>query len=128
MLKVTYLETGLCLEYYPEPLDMLMSDRVCTYARAHCAMSIQPSKASILLAASLATRHGLERFEAIEISVCDPEFFEVTFSGLWITEGENQDTGVFLTELMPRLEQRIFRLWQLSQRSLPTYITARGCA
>ncbi|NER84546.1 MAG: hypothetical protein F6K42_34505, partial [Leptolyngbya sp. SIO1D8] len=49
MLKVTYTETGLCLEYCPKPLDLLLSDRVCMYAHAQRSITVQPMRASIPL-------------------------------------------------------------------------------
>jgi hypothetical protein len=117
MLKVTYTDTGLCVEYCPEPLDLLLSDRVCMYAHAQRPIHVQPMCASILLSAVIVDYPKLEGFQEIEVAWCDHDWLEVTLSGLWITEDPDQDIGIFMTELNPRLEQRLLRLWQLTQRS-----------
>jgi hypothetical protein len=118
MLKVIYTDAGLFLEYCPEPLDLLLSDRVCMYAHAQRPVSVQPMNASIPLPAHLISYQGLERFQEIEVAWCDRDWLEVTLSGLWITEDPDQESGIFMTELDPRLEQRLIRVWQISQSSV----------
>ena len=117
MLKVTYTDTGLYLEYCPDPLDLLLSDRVCMYAHAQRAIGVQPMRASILLSATLLSHQGLERFQEIEVASCDRDWFEVTLPGLWLTEDPDQEIGIFVTELDPRLEHRLLWMWQLTQQS-----------
>ena len=117
MLKVTYTDTGLCLEYCPTPLNLLLSDRVCTYAHAQRSMTVQPIRASIPLLATLIDRQLGEQLQTLELTRCDRDWWEITLSGLWITEGPNPDIGIFMAEFDPRLEQRLWRLWQLSQSS-----------
>lgn len=116
MLKVTYPETGLYLEYCPEPLDLLLSDRVCMYAHAQRSVAVQPIRASIPLPATMVGIQALTQFQEIDVSSCDRDWVEITLCGLWISEGPDQDEGVFVTELNPRLELRLFKLWSLSQR------------
>lgn len=128
MLKVTYTETGCALEYCPAPLDLLLSDRVCLYARAQRPVSIQPMKASIPLPTTLAKGQGFERFTELELSICDRDLTEITLSGLWITEDPAQEQGIFVTELNPRLEQRLYRVWELAQTTLRTPVCINGSA
>ncbi|MEL6381976.1 MAG: alr0857 family protein [Cyanobacteria bacterium J06626_18] len=128
MLKVTYTETGLCLEYCPEPLDLLLSDRVCMYVHAQRSITVQPMQASIPLPATLVGIRELERFPELELSLCDRDWLEITLRGLWITEDPNQDEGVFVTELNPRLEQRLLRLWMLSHTTSRAVAIAHGSA
>ena len=126
MLKVTYTETGLCLEYCPEPLDLLLSDRVCMYVHAQRPITVQPMKASIPLPTTLVSIRELERFPELDLSLCDHDWLEITLRGLWITEDPNQEEGVFVTELNPHLEQRLLRLWMLSQTTLYAVVIAHG--
>ncbi|MGF1523994.1 MAG: alr0857 family protein [Leptolyngbyaceae cyanobacterium] len=126
MLKVTYTETGLCLEYCPEPLELLLSDRVCMYVYAQRSITVQPMQASIPLPTTLVGIRELERFPELELSRCDRDWIEITLRGLWITEDPNQDEGVFVTELNPRLEQRLLRLWMLSQTTSRAAAIAHG--
>lgn len=116
MLKVTYTETGLCLEYCPEPLSQVLSDRVCTYACAQRPITVQPTAASIPIAAALVNALICTQLQGFELTRCDPDWFEVTLSGLWLTEAPNAESGIFMTELDVRLEQRLLSLWQWSQQ------------
>ena len=126
MLKVTYTETGLCLEYCPAPLDLLLSDRVCMYVHAQRPITIQPMQASIPLPTTLIGIQELERFQELELSVCDRDWIEITLRGLWITEDPDQEEGVFVTELNPRLEQRLLRLWMRYQSASYAAAIAHG--
>lgn len=126
MLKVTYTETGLCLEYCPEPLDLLLSDRVCMYARARRPITVHPMRASIPLPMALAGVQDLQRFAEVDLCPCDRDWVEITLGGLWVTEDLEQEDGVFLTELNPRLEQRIFKLWTLAQGPFSAVAIAHG--
>lgn len=120
MLKVTYTETGFYLEYSPQPLSLLLSDRVCTYAHARRPITVQPIQASIPLPAKLVTQPMREQFQTLatlEMTWCDRNWLEVTLSGLWLTEDPEQEVGIFMTEFNPRLEQRLLRLWEWSQQS-----------
>lgn len=118
MLKVTYTHTGHYLEYCPDPLDLLLSDRLCIYARAQRAFSVQPISANIPLLISTVNVAALKRFPQVKaISRCDVDWLEVTVAGLWIADVFDADNGIFMTELDPRLEQRLWRLWQLTQSS-----------
>jgi hypothetical protein len=115
MLKVTYTDTGLFLEYCPEPLDLLLSDRVCTVVHSQQAITIQPMHANLLLPVHLIRNQGLETVSSLRVTFCDRDWVEITLSGLWVTETLEQEVGIFLTELDPRLEQRLLRLWQMAQ-------------
>ncbi|MEO0986659.1 MAG: alr0857 family protein [Cyanobacteria bacterium J06639_14] len=126
MLKVTYTETGICLEYCPEPLDLLLSDRVCMYVHAQRPITIQPMQASLPLPTTLVGMQELDRFQELEVSLCDLDWLEVTFRGVWITENPDQEEGVFVTELQPHLEQRLLRLWMRSQTTFQATAIMHG--
>lgn len=116
MLKVTYTPTGHYVEYCPDPLDLLLSDRLCVYARTQQAFSVQPISANIPLWVSTVDVVALKRFPQVKaVSRCDRDWLEVTITGLWMADGLDVDHGIFMTELDPRLEQRLWRLWQLTQ-------------
>lgn len=126
MLKVTYTDTSLCVEYCPEPLELLLSDRVCMYARAQRPIAVQPLRASLLLAAAVADQRQLSQYAELEVTRSDRDWLEVTLAGLWITEAPEAEIGIFIAELNPHLEQRLWRLWQLSQQPQLQGAIARG--
>lgn len=124
MLKVTYTETGLYLEYCLEPLSQLLSDRVCTYARAQRPVTVQPIAASIPLAAESVHALTSQQLRGLELTRCDRDWYEITLSGLWLTETPDAEEGIFMTELDARLEQRLLRLWVWSQQRQSQKLTA----
>ncbi len=115
MLKVTYTSTGLCFECLSESLDALLADRACLHARSGLPLVIQPTSASIPLPATLPGLQPLARCREVQVSPCDRGWVEVSFAGTWLAADADQDTGVFLTELRPSLEQQLFALWQSAQ-------------
>ncbi|MEM6838355.1 MAG: alr0857 family protein [Cyanobacteria bacterium P01_C01_bin.120] len=117
MLKVTYTETELYLEYCPAPLSSVLSDRVCTHARALRPITVQPIKASIPLAAAVLSDRVWPQLQALVLTRCDRDWYEVTLSGLWLTEEPDAAVGIFMTEFDARLEQRLVYWWSRSQRS-----------
>lgn len=128
MLKVTYTETALYLEYCPESLDLLLSDRICMYARAQHTVTLQPMHASILLPTQLPGVAELNRFPELEVSLCDQDWLEVTLRGVWLAEDVAQDVGIFVTEMGAHLEQRLFMLWTLSQNNQNRRTVSHGLA
>ncbi|MEM0979449.1 MAG: alr0857 family protein [Cyanobacteria bacterium P01_H01_bin.58] len=128
MLKVTYTETGLYLEYCPQPLDLLLSDRVCMYVRAQQTVTLQPMHASIPLPTQLSGVSELKRFPELEVSLCDQDWLEITFQGFWLTEDVTQDVGIFVTELGAHLEQRLLMLWALTQNNQNRRVISHGLA
>jgi hypothetical protein len=51
----------------------------------------------------------------VQISPCDRDWVEVSLAGTWLATDIDQDTGVFMAELRPGLEQQLYALWQSAQ-------------
>lgn len=115
MLKITFAETGLFLEYLTDSVETLVADRARLYVRAYRPLVVQPITANLPLPSNLPGLHTLTRFSEISLSQCDRHWWEVSLPGLWVAESPEQAEGVFVAELHPHLEQRLLRLWQLSQ-------------
>lgn len=123
MLKVTFTDAGLSLEYLRESVESLLADRVSVHVRSQRPVTVQPSGASIPLPADLPGLQSLHRYSEVTLSACDRGWVEVNLRGLWITEDVHQEEGVFVTELSSSLEQRLLHLWHHAQG---VYATAIG--
>lgn len=121
MLKFTYTETSLCLEYLTQPTEELITQRVVLALRAGQSFVVERSTASFLLPASLPGLHLLEtmvqqeQLGAIALYPCDVEYIEVSLKGTWISSQADGTEGIFVVEIGHPIEFSIFKLWQKSQ-------------
>ena len=109
--------TGVQTCALPILLSSVLCDRVCTHARALRPITVQPIKASIPLAAAVLSDRVWPQLQALVLTRCDHDWYEVTLSGLWLTEEPDAAVGIFMTEFDARLEQRLVYWWSRSQRS-----------
>jgi hypothetical protein len=117
MLKITYLESGLYLEYLSDTVEDWLSLRLILALRLGQRLVVERTTASLLLPIALVQRSALEtiarREGAALLSPVDDQDMEVSLSGTWLHSGEEE--GVFVTTLHPSIEHLLFRLWQLAQ-------------
>lgn len=121
MLKLTYTENGFYLECLAQSLEDWVAQRVLVSLRAGVNLAIEPSTASFLLSATLSGLDHLlreasrEYSEIIDLCQSDPEYWEVSLNGTWMTSQTEKEEGIFITQLSPRLEFFLYKLWQESQ-------------
>ncbi len=118
MLKITYLEEEIYLEYLQESLDAWKAARILVSLRAATSIYIEDSTACLMLPANISSLTGLEELaaeEIFEITFCDEEYFEVSFPGTWVAQRENSQEGVFVCDLNHTSEYFLYKLWQESQ-------------
>ena len=118
MLKITYLEDGIYLEYLSESVEAWKANRVLVSLRAGASIYTESSTASIVLPAYtpyLAALVELEEKKLIQITPCDEEYLEVSLSGIWVAKSETSEEGVFVCELNHSSESFLYQLWQKSQ-------------
>ena len=126
MLKLTYTENGFYLERLAQPFEEWVTARVILALRAGTNLCVEPSTASFLLPADMPQLRHLERHQegedAIELSVCDAEYVEVSLQGTWMTSDSDGETGVFVTSMNYNVEFFLVKLWEESKvrdRCLP---------
>ncbi|HEY9623919.1 MAG TPA: alr0857 family protein [Crinalium sp.] len=118
MLKFTYTETGLSLEYLTQPWEEWIALRVILSVRAGQPLLVERGSASLLFPMEWVDRRSLEASlqqepsETVHISVCDADSFEVSLQGTWITSQPDEPEGVFIATLSPDNEGLLFDLWQ----------------
>ncbi|MCC0176954.1 hypothetical protein I4641_08170 [Waterburya agarophytonicola K14] len=120
MLKITYLEDGIYLEYLQESVDSWKAARVLVSLRAGVSIYTESSTACLALPAYtpyLASLVELQERELIEVTPCDEEYLEVSLSGTWVAQSEDSEEGVFVCQLNHSSEYLLYQLWQESQIS-----------
>jgi hypothetical protein len=119
MLKVTYLESGLYLEHLQETVENWITLRVILALRMGHRLVVERSTASLLLPISLVKRSDLEALarqeDAIWLAQVDAEYMEVCLQGTWVSSGEQESEGVFITALDSTIESVLFNLWQVAE-------------
>lgn len=119
MLKVTYSENNLYLEYLSQSPEEWISLWVVFALRTNQRLVMESSHASILLPRSLATVFQLKHLlhykneGSITLSICDAEHIEVSLAGTWLSFGCEE--GIFITVLNPETENLLLKLWQAAQ-------------
>ncbi|WP_353929073.1 alr0857 family protein [Okeanomitos corallinicola TIOX110] len=121
MLKLTYTEGSFYLECLSLSLEEWVAKRAILSLRIGKPFCLEPSTASFLLPVDVP---GVEKLrmearrvdgEIIDLSGCDAEYLEVTLRGSWLSDGTEDNVGVFVTMMSDRMEFFLHKLWQESQ-------------
>ncbi len=118
MLKLTYTENSLHLEYLGEPMEEWIAARVVFSLRLGQGIQVSPSHAAFLVPMDLSLVRHLQaqvtRQQDPDIGVCvgDRDHLEISLRGTWISDHLTTDQGVFVTSLYPMLEFILLKLWQ----------------
>lgn len=117
MLKITYLEDGINLEYLEEAVEVWKANRILVNLRAGVCIYFESSIANIVLSISAETNNLIKLAEnqPIELIPCDDNYLEVGLIGTWLAQTKNSEEGVFVCELNHEIEYSLYRLWQASQ-------------
>ncbi|MGF1589117.1 MAG: alr0857 family protein [Pleurocapsa sp.] len=118
MLKITYLEDAIYLEYLPKSVEAWKAERIIVNLRAAVSIYVESSIASLLLPINLSGIKNIGKLaqtELISIVLCDLEYIEVSLSGTWVAQSESSESGIFVCELSPDSECFLYKLWQESQ-------------
>lgn len=120
MLKLTYTENGFTLDYLTQSLEEWVNTRVLLALRSATALVIEPSTACFLLpndiygVTQLRQQVLKDKTEIIAIVDCDADKVEVSLYGTWISGGNDQHEGVFVTQLNDRTEAFLSQVWTAS--------------
>ena len=119
MLKLTYTNNSFYLECLTQSLEEWVAQRVILALRVSQTLRIEPTTASFMLPLDLP---GVERLKAevnrhdseiMGLSNCDPEYLEVTLDGSWLSDGNHDAVGVFVTTMSYSTEFFLYKLWLL---------------
>jgi len=119
MLKVTYLESELYLEYLHNTVEDWIALRVVLALRTGQRLTVERMAASVLLPISLLERSALvhlaRRDRQIDLAQVDEDSVEVSLAGTWVSSSDQDTEGVFVTTLSPGIEHLLVQLWQMAQ-------------
>ena len=118
MLKITYLEDEIYLEYLPKSLAAWKAERILVNLRAAVSVYTESTVASLIFPANIPCLKGLMDLaeqELINLIPCDEEYIEVSVVGTWVAHTETSELGIFVCEIDCNSELMIYQLWQESQ-------------
>ncbi|MBV9389086.1 MAG: hypothetical protein JOZ78_21930 [Chroococcidiopsidaceae cyanobacterium CP_BM_ER_R8_30] len=129
MLKLTYTEMGLHLEWLADSLEVVVEQRVILALRTGQPIHVEPSCASFLLPIDLPGLVDLQiaisqaQTDCIALTPVDSNDVEVNLRGTWLAAATSAHEGIFVTAMSEgfqptaghRLELLIHQLWELSQ-------------
>lgn len=122
MLKITYLENDIRLEYLSKSLEEWKSERILLNLRAAVGVFTTSSTANLVFPRHLPRLRelfNLAEREELEVAPCDQEYIEIALSGSWMAQTEQSELGIFICEITPESEQLLAQLWQDSQMATP---------
>lgn len=120
MLKITYLDDTINLEYLQKSVEVWKSERILVNLRAAVSIYTESSIASFLLPVNpfaLKLLKTLTEKELIDVIPCDEGYIEVSLAGTWVSYTKNNESGIFVCELDQKSEYLLYELWQESQVS-----------
>ncbi len=120
MLKLTYSDADLSLEYLAFTIEAVVAQRSIVAVRAGQPMVVEPGYGSFALPGDLPGIAALRAEPAIDIDPCDRDWVEITLRGTWLADGTSDTEGILVVELGPALEHRLVTLWQQSLRWVAT--------
>lgn len=129
MLKLTYTEMGLHLEWLADSLEVVVEQRVILALRTGQPIHVEPSCASFLLPADLPGLVDLKvaiaqaKTDCIALTPVGSEDIEVNLRGTWLAAATSAHEGIFVTTMSEgfqptaghRLELLVHELWELTQ-------------
>ncbi len=118
MLKITYLEEGIYLEYLEESIEAWKANRILVSLRAGISIFVESSTACLVIPIDsryLVDIAELEAKQLIEVFPCDEEYLEVIVPGTWVSQNEDSEEGIFVCELGLGGEYLLYSIWQKSQ-------------
>ncbi len=115
MLKFTYTETEIRLEYLNQSLEELISRRFILAMRVGGRLVAEPGTGSFLLPANFPLLNRLTTIARLEENLAAPcpvdtEFVEISLRGTWLSTGGEGGDGIFLVELGDYAERLILEI------------------
>ncbi len=118
MLKITYLEEAIYLEYLEESIEAWKANRILVSLRAGINIFIESSTACLVIPIDsryLIDIAELEAKQLIEVFPCDEQYLEVVVPGAWVSQSEDSEEGIFVCDLSLGGEYLLYSIWQESQ-------------
>ena len=116
MLKLIYTETDLHMELLTTDLEDWVEQRLLFSNSTGEIIFLSSGTASFLLPTTICEATAINFYlyhqgsKNVTANYCDFDSIEIGLSGYWLATDPDSDRGVFVTQLLDRVE---FYLWQL---------------
>ncbi|MBE9140687.1 hypothetical protein IQ254_26385 [Nodosilinea sp. LEGE 07088] len=120
MLKLTYSDTDLLVEWLNLTVEAMVTQRSLVAVRAGQPLLVQPGYGSFVLPADLPGLAAIQSGDpsCLTLAPCDRGWLEVTLRGTWLTDSSDSAEGILVVVLSTALEHRVVDLWRRSQAPL----------
>jgi hypothetical protein len=116
MLKLIYTETDLHIELLTADLEDWVEQRLLFSNSTGETIFLSSGTASFLLSATICEATAVSFYldhqgvSTVTANFCDLDRVEIGLTGYWLSPDPDSDRGIFVTQLLDRVE---FYLWQL---------------
>jgi hypothetical protein len=116
MLKLIYTETDLHMELLTADLEDWVEQRLLFSNRTGETIFLSSETASFLLPETICEATTVNFYlyhqgaTTVTTNCCDLDSIEIGLTGYWLSTDPDSDRGIFVTQLLDRVE---FYLWQL---------------
>ncbi len=111
MLKLTYTNEGLLLDYLNESLESWVNSRVLLALRSEISFWIEPTQVYFMLPMNLSYLKNLidslgeeELNNILEVVLYDKSQMELKLSGTWLSSQPDNDEGIFVCNYNEHIE------------------------
>jgi hypothetical protein len=116
MLKLIYTETDLHMELLTTDLEDWVEQRLLFSDSTGETIFLSSETASFLLPTTICEATAINFYlyhqgvKTVTANYCDLDSIEIGLTGYWLSTDPDSDRGIFVTQLLDRVE---FYLWQL---------------
>ena len=116
MLKLIYTETDLHIELLDTDLENWIEQRLLFSNSTGENVFLSSATASFLLPTTICEATAINFYlhqqgvKTVTANYCDLDSIEIGLTGYWLSTDPDSDRGIFVTQLLDRVE---FYLWQL---------------
>ena len=117
MLKLTYTETDLHIELLDANLEDWIEQRLLFSDSTGETIFLSAETASFLLPAAICEATAINFYlhqqsaKTVTANYCDLDSIEIGLTGYWLPPDPDSDQGIFVTQLLDRVELYLWQLW-----------------
>jgi hypothetical protein len=117
MLKLIYTETDLRLELLTADLEDWVEQRLSFSNSTGETIFLSSEKASFLLPTKICDATAVNFYlhrqgaKTVTANCCDFDRVEIGLTGYWLSTDPDSDRGIFVTQLLNRVELYLWQLW-----------------
>ena len=117
MLKLIYTETDLYIELLDTDLENWIEQRLLFSNSTSEKVFLSSGTASFLLPTTICEATAINFYlyqqgvKTVTANYCDLDSIEIGLAGYWLSPDPDSDQGIFVTQLLDRVELYLWQLW-----------------